>query len=56
MAILTVKLPCTIPIITRSTPFPPLVIMSHGGCYQILPIGHTRLLGDSSWSIFYWIL
>ena len=51
LAILSVKPPRTITIITRNTPFVLIFVAGHGGCCQIFHIGNNRILRDPFWKI-----
>ena len=46
MAILTVKFPCTIAIVTRGAPLIFLVVAEHGQCCKIFGILNNRLISE----------
>ena len=50
MAILPVKYPCTLTIISRGAPLVLLVVVGHGGCYKVFGIKKTGFLVTHSGS------
>ena len=60
MAILPVKYPVTLNIITRGAPLVLIVFAGHGGCFQIFDIRDNRFLSYPFWKLIcgllWWVL
>ena len=51
MAILPVKSPCTLTIISRGAPLVLVVVAGHGGCFQIFGIWDNRIPSHPFWKL-----
>ena len=56
VAILPVKSPCTLTIISRDAPLVLLVVAGHGGCCQIFGIRFNRISTHPFWKLIYGLL